>query len=198
MGLQTGEFAEGWNNFYNRDVYWDNDCDIEKAAELSRASIKESIDNFLKNPKYCAKFFYNKICSEWMNPSFDAFNEIQRITVQNPNTWIHYSVPARWFLHRSPGKSLDATHFILNEYLRIYELAVFAGTILYLIIRRLHVTDCFFIIVFIGGFMFHIFWEAACQYMLPYFVLLIPYGIVGLKDFRDIITDNVMRPGIYH
>jgi len=31
----------------------------------------------------------------------------------------------------------------------------------------------------------------ACQYMLPYFVLLIPYGVTGLKDFRDIIADRV-------
>lgn len=193
MGLQTGKFAEGWNNFYNRDVYWDNDCDIETAAAVSRASIKESIDNFLKNPNYCVKFFYKKICSEWMNPSFDVFNEIQRITVQNPNTKIHYSVPARWLLEKSPGKSLDATHFILNEYLRIYELAVYAGAFIYLIIRRLQVTDCLFIVVFIGGFIFHIFWEAACQYMLPYFVMLIPYGIVGLEDFRNIIMDNVMK-----
>lgn len=193
MGLQAGGPAEGWYNFFNRDVYWDNDCDIEVATALSRASIKESIHNFIENPKYCAQFFYKKICSEWMNPSFEAFSVIQQSSINNPNKNIHYSVPARWLLHRSPGKSLDATHFILNEYLRIYELAVFAGAFLYLIIKRLQVTDCLFIVVFIGGFIFHIFWEAACQYMLPYFVMLIPYGIVGLEDFRNIITDNVMK-----
>lgn len=195
MGLQAGEFAEGWQNCYNRDVYWDNGCDTETAAALSMASIRESVHGFLEDPKYCVKFFYRKICSEWMNPSFDAIKEIEWMTVQNPNTEIRYSAPARWFLNRSPGKSLDDTHFFLNEYLRIYELAIFAGAFLYLIIRRLRAADCLFMVVFIGGFMFHIFWEAACKYMLPYFVMLIPYGVIGLTDFRDIVAERLRRLG---
>lgn len=190
MGLQTGGPAEGWYNFFNRDVYWDNNCDAGRAAELSRAAIKESVSNFLDDPKYCVRFFYKKICSEWMNPSFEALNLIQQSTVNNPNTAIDYSVPARWFLHRKQGESLDATHFILNEYLRIYELSVIAGALFYLINRRLKTTDCLFAVVFVGGFLFHVFWEAASQYMLPYFVLLVPYGVTGLKDIMKIAADK--------
>lgn len=191
MGLQTGGPAEGWYNFYNRDIYWDNGCDVEVAAELSKASIEASVCFYLEHPGDCAKFFYKKICSEWMNPSFEAFQTIQQCIDNNPNTTFHYSILARWFLHRSPGKSLDATHFAFNEYLRIYELAIFAGAMIYLLVRRIRTTDSLFVIVFIGGFLFHVFWEAACQYMLPYFVLLIPYGVMGLKDFRDIIADRM-------
>lgn len=185
MGLQTGGWAEGWNNFYNRDVYWNNDRDIGRAVELSRASIKESLGCFLDDPEYCVKFFYKKICSEWMNPSFEAFNLIQRSTIYNPNTAMKRSVPARWFLHRKEGKSLDSTHFVLNEYLKIYEFAVIAGALFYLIKRRLKTADCLFAVAFIGGFLFHVFWEAASQYMLPYFVLLIPYGVAGLHDIAE-------------
>ncbi|MCM1025465.1 MAG: glycosyltransferase family 39 protein [Roseburia sp.] len=191
VGLQTGGAAEGWNNFFCRDVYWGNDCDAEATDTLSRAAIKESIYGFLKDPKYCVKFFYKKICSEWMNPSFDGIGIVEKSVKLNPNTEIRYSTPVRWFLSNAPGKSLDATHSVLNEYLRIYELAIFAGAFLYLIIRRLRVTDCLFMVVFIGGFLFHIFWEAACQYMLPYFVMLIPYGVMGLTDFRDIVAGRI-------
>lgn len=196
MGLQTGGVAEGWYNCYNRDVYWENDCDTERAAEVSRASIKESIGKFLDDPKYCVRFYYKKICSEWMNPSFEAFNLIQYSTDDNPNRTIKYSIPARWFLHRSQGKSLDATHFILNEYLKIYELAIIIGAIFYLINRRFDMADCLFAVVFIGGFIFHIFWEAACQYMLPYFIMLIPYGVIGLKDASDIAADKMRMYGV--
>lgn len=196
MGLQTGGVAEGWYNCYNRDVYWENDCDTERAAEASRASIKESIGKFLDDPKYCARFYYKKICSEWMNPSFGAFNRIQYSTDDNPNRTIKYSIPARWFLHRSKGKSLDATHFIINEYLKIYELAIIIGAIFYLINRRFEMADCLFAVVFIGGFIFHILWEAACQYMLPYFIMLIPYGVIGLKDASDIAADKMRMHGV--
>ena len=195
MGLQTGGPAEGWCNAYNRNVYWDNDCDTETAAALSMASIGEAVHNFLENPKYCVKFFYKKICSEWMNPSFEGIDVIWQSLAFNPNTEIQYSASVRQFFYRSSGKSLDETHVILNEYLRIYEFAIFAGAILYLIIRRLRVTDSLFMVVFIGGFLFHIFWEAACQYMLPYFVMLIPYGVTGLTDFRDIAAEKLKRLG---
>lgn len=107
IGLQTGGPAEGWHNFYNRDVYWDNNCDIERAAKLSRASIKESVSGFLNDPK--------------------------------------------------------------------------AGL---------------FAVVFIGGFLFHIFWEAACEYMLPYFIMIVPYGVMGLKDAMGIIADKAGFRGI--
>lgn len=33
--------------------------------------------------------------------------------------------------------------------------------------------------VFVGGFVFHTFWEAKGQYTLPYFVLLIPLAVQG-------------------
>lgn len=115
---------------------------------------------------------------------------IQYSRDNNPNKTIKYSVPARWFLHRSQGKSLDATHFILNEYLKIYELAVIMGAIFYLLHRRLETADCLFAVVFIGGFLFHIFWEAASQYMLPYFIMLIPYGVLGLKDAGDMAAEK--------
>ncbi|MCM1500813.1 MAG: hypothetical protein NC124_20335, partial [Clostridium sp.] len=195
VGLQTGGAAEGWNNFFCRDVYWDNGCDAEATDALSKAAIKESIYGFLKDPKYCVKFFYKKICSEWMNPSFDAIGVVEKSLKNNPNTEIRYSAPVRRFLSNDPGKSLDASHSVLNEYLRIYELAIYAGAVLYLIIRRLRVTDCLFMVVFIGGFLFHIFWEAANQYMLPYFVVLIPYGVTGLTDFRDIAAVKLKRLG---
>lgn len=201
MGLQTGGYADGWNNFYNRDVYWNNDRDVELAARQSRESIRESVGRFLADPGYCAKFFYHKICSEWMNPSFEALNLIQHSTVKNPNTTFGYSVLARAFLHKEQGESLDATHFFLNEYLRIYEFAMIVGALFYLIKRRLVAENCFFAIVFIGGFLFHIFWEASSQYMLPYFVMIIPYGVMGIKDMAASVKGNFFRrtailPGI--
>ena len=38
------------------------------------------------------------------------------------------------------------------------------------------------LLTFIGGFVFHFFWEAKCQYTLPYFVLLIPYSVLGMES----------------
>lgn len=38
------------------------------------------------------------------------------------------------------------------------------------------------LVAFIGGFLFHIFWEAKCQYTIIFFVLLIPYAFQGYRQ----------------
>ena len=45
--------------------------------------------------------------------------------------------------------------------------------------------ELIFAIIFIGGFVFHLIWEAKCQYTITYFVLLIPYSIVGYKKTSE-------------
>lgn len=47
--------------------------------------------------------------------------------------------------------------------------------------------------IFIGGFIFHMFWEAKCQYTVTYFVLLIPYCVKGLMDMTDEIADWILH-----
>lgn len=44
-------------------------------------------------------------------------------------------------------------------------------------------------LTFIGGFIFHIFWEGKCQYTLPYFVLLLPLSIIGFFYMAKVFID---------
>ena len=37
--------------------------------------------------------------------------------------------------------------------------------------------------VFLGGFLFHLVWEASASYAIPYFVLLIPYAVKGFAEY---------------
>lgn len=39
-------------------------------------------------------------------------------------------------------------------------------------------------LTFIGGFIFHLFWEGKCQYTLPYFMLLLPLSIIGFTAWQ--------------
>jgi hypothetical protein len=43
-------------------------------------------------------------------------------------------------------------------------------------------------ICFLGGFFFHLMWEAKAQYMFSYFVLLIPYAVLGFYSLAVEIT----------
>lgn len=191
MGLQEGDFAEGWYNYFNRNVYWDNDCNVQIASELSKQSVKESITYFGNNPKKAVDFFTRKNISQWANPSFESINLFQQSDINNPNTVQKRNTIKKIFLWHTESKSLDQTHFWLNEYLKIYELLIIFGTIIFIASGKLSKENCVFLIVFIGGFTFHTFWEAASQYMFPYFMVLIPYGVVGLFDLGNFLRKKI-------
>ena len=38
------------------------------------------------------------------------------------------------------------------------------------------------ILIFIGGFAFHLFWEGKSRYVLPYVIILIPIASIGIKE----------------
>ena len=38
-------------------------------------------------------------------------------------------------------------------------------------------------LIFLGGFLFHILWEAKSRYILPYIIILIPVAVQGIQHF---------------
>ena len=48
-------------------------------------------------------------------------------------------------------------------------------------------------ILFIGGFLFHLVWEAKGQYTITYFILLIPYAVAGYLIVAEKISSNVQK-----
>ena len=50
--------------------------------------------------------------------------------------------------------------------------------------KNLSLEVLFLITIFIGGFMFHILWEAKSRYIIPYVVILIPVASIKLDLFK--------------
>ena len=71
--------------------------------------------------------------------------------------------------------------------MNILQTLILFGTIMYILIdsKKIKFKELIFAIIFIGGFVFHLIWEAKCQYTITYFVLLIPYSIVGYKKTSE-------------
>ncbi|MBR3762731.1 MAG: hypothetical protein IKK59_08340, partial [Lachnospiraceae bacterium] len=49
------------------------------------------------------------------------------------------------------------------------------------------------LIVFVGGFLFSIIWEAKARYVFPYFILLHLYAAYGLTDLTEMIKVRVLK-----
>lgn len=177
MGMQEGYMAYGWHNQYNEDVYRANDCNTEQTNAQVKEDLVVRMKEFLSNPAYTVKFFYQKTLSQWNNPTFECFwiNDLTKrqsdgIEVKNV-AGVFKSVLGE------PGNPL------LREYCNLYQTLILAGVCIWIFWGRkeLKVEQLLLATIFVGGFVFHFFWEAKCQYVMPYFVLLIPYAIKGYQ-----------------
>lgn len=182
MGFQEGKRASGWYNRYNKVVYKENDYDYQKTKRIIKNDISNSLNAFKSNPKYACEFFYRKAVSQWNNPTFQAF-------------WIN------WHERKNGPKRpiLNITYIAnpinngISKYMNIIHTLILFGTLSFMIVnfKNTNYSQLVFAIIFIGGFMFHMIWEAKCQYTLTYFVLLIPYSIKGYMDLANILNKKI-------
>ena len=170
MGLQDGKAAPGWYNGYNNAVYIENDYDYDKTAAAVMDEIKRIVTGYPKDIQTSVSFFVKKVSSQWNNPTFQSL----------------------WVLEEREGK--DGVAWLLHgtgRYLYIFwvnllQTWILAGTFLYAVFRfrKSSVEEIILPITFVGGFVFHIFWEADGLYAILYFPLLLPLSICGYGEWR--------------
>jgi len=180
MGLQESDKAPGWYNTYNESIFGENGYDKEKTAEASWISIKASLTIFKENPEYAWKFFHRKLASEWNNPTFECFHiQNSRVSNKELSSFIKSTI-------NDGGK----INIILIYCFDLCQSVLLFGVLLYLITaQNASINELLFAILFIGGFLFFVFWEAKCQYVLPFFFMLIPYSFIG---YRNLICQGKM------
>lgn len=192
MGMQEGYMAEGWHNAYNEMVFRENGCDSKLAYEQVKSDLNERIKHFINNPGYTLKFFFKKQTSQWNNPTFEGFwiNDVDKRVKEGQNVRSLTGV-----LRSVAGEPGNAP---LKEFCNVYSSMVLFGVCLWIYIGKKEITinDLLLAIVFIGGFVFHTIWEAKCQYVMPYFVLLLPYSVRGYQLYYNIIVAREKKEGL--
>lgn len=176
MGLQENDQrASGWYNQYNDLSFNLCDFDAEKQADMVKADISNSIHSFLTGKRDAVQFFAEKTASQWNNPTFQCFWIAQvRPSAISRSAWL------RWVLS-------TPTSTVFAGYLNFLQFFILLGSLLSLLFcdatwRR---GALILKILVIGGFLFHLFWEAKAQYTLSYFVLLLPCAVVGYSALLD-------------
>ena len=169
MGMQE---EAGMYNGYNALTYADTGFDSAVQSGLARESIAQSIREFIAEPNYALGFYARKILIQWSDPTHCAFEFHSR------NAYLDESAsPLMWFL-ASP-----AVISVCSSFLKVFQLLMFAGgTALAVRTSRAKKGSpaMLLLLTFVGGYVFHIIWEAAPFYTLAYMVILIPAGVAGL------------------
>lgn len=178
MGMQESSRGNGWYNGFNFSAYADSNLDGTAANQASKEAIAASLTAFRSDPAYALEFYGKKFLSQWTDGSYFC----RQATLQHTD--------GRAGIVESLYTGPLARPF--NHYCNLYQLLVYGSALLCLLRMRkaentpgenlpslLPYTG---IIAVLGGFLFHMVWEANSRYILPYFLLLLPYSAQGLGN----------------
>ncbi len=167
MGMIEDGSKPGWFNNYSVPVYYEMGYDREQAAEAAWQKIRERADYFAENPVYGISFLKRKICTQWNEP---YFNTNYRIDIDGGGE----GAGITGFLQRQQ-------YGAVMQGLSVYQAVIYLGALLYCITVAFgkKVSENVILIIFVGGMLFSVIWEANSRYIFPYVLLMIPLAAVG-------------------
>lgn len=180
MGMSEGDLANGWYNsevdIINQEMRESKKDDKTLDDEVMRR-LKERIKYLVANPGYTYEFYRGKILSMWAEPTMacDVYNLQRNVDMSSNKILTVLFEEKTWDVIKSSQKILD---FI-----------IYGGALCYVILRRKDISDemLLLVICFLGGFAFHLIWEAKSRYIIPYVVILIPVAVSGIDElFKNI------------
>lgn len=171
MGLQESSTrAAGWYNGFPMQLYEESNYEYDLTNERAVKDIKASVANFCSHPKYAVGFFVRKIASQWNEPTFASlFIQMNRSSDAELPAWVQQ------IIKNGIGSP------VLLEIFNIGHCIILFGAFLFVCLdfKNFDFRKDGFLIIFLGGFLFHLFWEANSQYAVGYFFLLIPCSARG-------------------
>lgn len=185
MGFQNNEMlANGWFNSYTVDVYEQVGHDYHAAREIYLQEVRARVLDFWYNKGTAVRFFVEKIASQWNNPTFQSlwyYNVREAMIERSP--WVESVI-------NGTGARVLCT---IANYLQSFFLF---GNLSYLVYRwkKIKLDELLLQVCFLGGFFLHLLVEAKSQYVLMFYILILPMVVKGLEefiaDFRQLIFEK--------
>ena len=135
---------------------------------------RKRVKEFLKSPIYACKFYARKTISGWSDPYFQSI--WYNVGKENKDEIMARILAGRKFNY---GKIYQKAILIL----------VFGGTFyaFWKNRKKLNNEMALFLIILIGGFLFHTIWEIKSRYVMPYVIMLIPMASIGIEELINVL-----------
>ena len=159
MGMSESWRGNGW---YNEDIGEPALKNPQGIKEEYENKIKDRLTYFSQNIGYTFRFYTMKLASMWSENTYSAV----RLNL----------------LHESEDDYLNVIKEPLNFYQKALLILMCVCSIIVLIQNRKNLSPeiIYLLLIFMGGFAFHILWEAKSRYIIPYIVVLIPIASVQI------------------
>ena len=170
MGMSESWRGNGW---YNEDIGEPALKNPESSKEEYAEKIKDRLTYFLQNMGYTFRFYIMKLASMWSENTYSAV----RLNL----------------LHESEDDYLNVIKEPLLFYQKALLILMCVCSIIVLIQNRknLSVNVIYLLLIFMGGFAFHIIWEAKSRYIIPYIVVLIPIASIEINKLKKLAKKSI-------
>lgn len=170
MGMSESWRGNGW---YNEDIGEPALKNPESSKEEYADKIKDRLTYFSQNIGYTYRFYTMKLASMWSENTYSAV----RLNL----------------LHESEDDYLNVIKEPLTFYQKALLILMCVCSIIVLIQNRknLSVNVIYLLLIFMGGFAFHIIWEAKSRYIIPYIVVLIPIASIEINKLKKLAKKSI-------
>ena len=175
MGMQEGGGAAGWFNRYT-ERFFPLEVTARQQHDIALADLKARLAEMAQNPAQTAAFFREKFCSQWMEPTMGMLWN----GALSEHTGAFGETAARFF-----AKDHTALETLLGAFQRALYAFSAAGIIGMLRDRKRSGLCLLLPLIFFGGALYHLLFEAKSQYAFPYAVLLLPMAAMGICRIED-------------
>ena len=178
MGMQDSVIAAGWYNGMIDD-YWSLSVTPEMEKAVALEMLDASLRGFAADPAGAWAFFKEKFLTQWAEPSCDMlwygsacgyggrFNGLASLIFRD-------------------GSGLRT---LLEGYMNIFQQAAYVlaliGAVGMLKGKRTGAVQLMLPVTILGGFLYHMLFEAKSQYIYPYMLLLMPLAAQGLSVLSE-------------
>lgn len=183
----------GWYNATPNNTYDSYHGDIEKINQEQWKVYFGNLKNLVSNPKRLLVFHGKKFASMWTESTNQAL-------------WTNYSFYESDYLDMPKEEERIQNNKFLSEiyfgtannliiyYFKALAIIIYLGTLVGLIINRKNINTehIALIIIFLGGFVFHIIWEAKSRYIIPYIMVLLPFS-TNILFLIDSLKNKIIK-----
>lgn len=216
MGMQEASRGCGWYNGFNIDTYDTAGMDTVLANEISRLAIDERLTYFREHPGYTADFYLHKHLSQWADGTYASrqatlatyggrsafFREVYEGSLSGGyiewcNAWqnVLYLGVLVFCIDSLKKRRKSKVVGHMADQTAGHTAGCTADHMADQLGADRHGADRLYIyvglIAVLGGFLFHIFWEANSRYIFSYSLLLMPYCGAGVYTGICRIRDGV-------
>ena len=177
MGMQESSIAPGWYNEFPMNLYKKLGPNAKAITAASLQSFAKSFALFDSQKEYMFRFFARKLASMWADPAFQCFTSVN---TRNLKGTFPYLVKDIFY-------NGGIVNTILYLFFDVLQSIQYFGLVLFLVLRRKeHRLEYSHLIVgILGGFLFHFIGEAKSQYVMPYYLLMVPFAVEGYRRMTD-------------